>query len=128
MTVGVIGFVGAMASACVLIAQGTPLQIPTVVALGVSAVVALAYGPAALAALADLSHQMSRATTMAIYSLTISLGMVIGIAGSAELYAHFADDGLYAFFGSVGAALVLLTIARIRETGLRGVAPTTPVQ
>ena len=83
-----------------------------------SAVVALAYGPAALAALADLSQLMSRATTMAIYSLTISLGMVIGIGGSAELYAHFANDGLYVFFGSVAAALVVLTVARIRETGL----------
>ncbi|MGD0250598.1 MAG: MFS transporter [Thermoplasmata archaeon] len=128
MTVGAIGFVGAMVSACFLISEGSPPQIPTLVALGISAVVALAYGPAALAALADLSFQMSRATTMAIYSLTISLGMVLGIAGSAELYAHFANDGLYAFFGTVGAALVVLTIARIRETGLQGGPPTTPAR
>ncbi|MGA8663717.1 MAG: MFS transporter [Thermoplasmata archaeon] len=126
MTVGATGFVAAMACASLLVAYGP--QIPILVALGVSAVVALAYGPAALAALADLSQLMSRATTMAIYSLTISLGMVIGIGGSAELYAHFANDGLYVFFGSVAAALVVLTVARIRETGLAGRTPTTPAR
>ena len=126
MTVGATGFVAAMACACLLVAEGPQAWI--LGALGVSAVVALAYGPAALAALADLSQMMSRATTMAIYSLTISLGMVIGIGGSAELYAHFANDGLYVFFASVAVALVILTVARIRETGLRGAAPTTPAQ
>jgi len=126
MTVGATGFVAAMASACFLVAYGP--EIPILAALGVSAVVALAYGPAALAALADLSQLMSRATTMAIYSLTISLGMVIGIGGSAELYAHFANDGLYVFFGSVAVALVVLTVARIRETGMSGMAPTTPAR
>jgi len=126
MTIGASGFVAAMACACLLVAYGP--ELPILAALGVSAVVALAYGPAALAALADLSQMMSRATTMAIYSLTISLGMVIGIGGSAELYAHFANEGLYVFFGSVAAALTVLTVARIRETGVRGMAPTTPAR
>lgn len=128
MTVGATGFVGAMVSACFLVSEGSRLEIPTLVALGISAVVALSYGPAALAALADLSQMMNRATTMAIYSLTISLGMVVGIAGSAELYAHFANDGLYVFFGSVATALVVLTVARIRETGLRTAPSTTPAR
>jgi MFS family permease len=128
MTVGAVGFVAAMGCACLLVLQGTPPRLPTLAALAVSAVVALSYGPAALAALADLSQMMSRATTMAIYSLTISLGMVLGIGGSAELYARYANDGLYLFFGSVAAGLVVLTLLRIRETGARGPAPTTPAR
>ena len=128
MTVGAVGFVSAMACACVLVEQGNPPQIPTLAALGVSIIVALAYGPAALAALADLSQMMSRATTMAIYSLTISLGMVIGIGGSAELYAHYANNGLYVFFGSVAVALAVLTLARIRDTGWNPPGPTIPVR
>jgi MFS family permease len=129
MTVGAVGFVGAMASACVLVAQGNPPQIPTLAALGGSAVVALAYGPAALAALADLSQEISRATTMAIYSLTISLGMILGLVYGTQLVDHFGNEGYYLFFGTIGAALVALTLARylgVRPEALP--APTIPAQ
>ena len=127
MTVGATGFVAAMGCACLLVAFGPKL--PILGALGVSAAVALAYGPAALAALADLSREMNRATTMAIYSLTISLGMVLGIFGSTTLYSNFQNDGLYAFFGSIAAALALLTLARVRETRPTDApAPTTPAR
>ncbi len=127
MTVGATGFVAAMGCACLLVAYG-PL-LPVLGALGVSVVVALAYGPAALAALADLSLEINRATTMAIYSLTISLGMVLGIYGSTTLYSNYQNDGLYAFFGSIALALTLLTLGRIRES--RSANPstaTTPAQ
>jgi len=127
MTVGATGFVAAMACACLLVAYGP--QIPILGGLGVSVVVALAYGPAALAALADLSREINRATTMAIYSLTISLGMVLGIYGSTTLYSRFQNDGLYAFFGSVALALALLTLGRIWETrSVSRPAPTTPAR
>ncbi len=126
MSVGAAGFVGAMGCACLLVAYGATW--PILGALGVCVIIALAYGPAALAALADLSREMTRATTMAIYSLTISLGMVIGIAGSSWLYSHFQNDGLYAFFGSVALALVLFTLARVFDPGAADPVATTPAR
>ena len=119
MTVGVIGFVGAMASAGALLAYGP--EIPLLGALGVSAVAALAYGPAALAALADLARTISRATTMAIYSLTISLGMIVGLVGATQLSARWGNDGLFVFFGAIALALVVLTLERYRD--LRRLVP-----
>ncbi len=124
MTAGTVGVVAAMGGASLLVAVGP--RLPILAAIGISAVVALAYGPAALAALADLSRQISRATTMAIYSLTISLGMVVGLFGSTALYAGLGDLGLYAFFGSIAAAFVLLNVARIRDEARAAV--TTPAR
>ncbi len=113
MVVGVIGFVGVMVCASLLIAFG-PLD-PLLGALGVSALAALAYGPAALAALADLASTLSRATTMAIYSLTISLGMILGLVGATQLDARLGNAGLYVFFGTVAVALVVLTLVRLAD-------------
>ncbi len=73
---------------------------------------ALTYGPAALAALADLAASLSRATTMAIYSLTISLGMFVGLIASTTLVAHLGNLGIYLFFGSITAVLGALTAVR----------------
>jgi MFS family permease len=127
MTVGVIGFVVLMALASLLVAYGPrPVLLG---GLGVSVLVALVYGPAALAALADLTLEMSRATTMAIYSLTISLGMVVGLVVSTQLYARLGNLGLYLFFGGVAAALVVLTVARYRVlTSGPGATVTTPAR
>ena len=112
MTVGAGGFVLLMLFASLVVAFGP--AVPLLVGLGVSVLMALAYGPAALAALADLSARMSRATTMAIYSLTISAGMVLGLALSTELFAVLGNPGLYVFFGTIALGLVGLTIARYR--------------
>ncbi len=120
MTVGVTGFVGVMIFASLLLAYG-PL-IPLLVGVGASGLAALAYGPAALAALADLAQTLSRATTMAIYSLTISLGMVLGLVGATQLQDRLGNPGLYVFFGAVAVALVALTLARVRDA--RQVAST----
>ena len=116
MTVGAIGFVLLMAFASLVVAYGA--RLPILIGLGVSVLPALAYGPASLAALADLSAEMSRATTMAIYSLTISAGMVFGLAASTGLFALLGDPGLYVFFGSIAGSLVVLTVARYRDDTL----------
>jgi len=127
MNVGVAGFVGVMVFASLLVAFG-PLP-ELVAALGVCALAALAYGPAALAALADLAHALSRGTTMAIYSLTISLGMVLGLVVGTQLVERFGNNGYYLFFGGVGAALVILSAFRYREVRLGPVGrPTTPAR
>jgi MFS family permease len=122
MTVGAAGFVLLMLFASLIVAYGP--AVPLLVGIGVSVLVALVYGPAALAALTDLSQEMSRATTMAIYSLTISVGMLVGLLASSQLYSHLGNLGLYLFFGSVGAALVGLTVARLAE--LRNAGPDRP--
>ncbi len=127
MTIGATGFVGVMIFACLLLAYGTNYGL--IAGLAVSALAALAYGPAALAALADLAHVLSRATTMAIYSLTISLGMILGLVGATQLQDRLGNEGLYVFFGSVAVALVVLTLARLRDVGrVPQPAVTTPAR
>lgn len=121
MVVGTIGFLGVLAGAALLTAYGPR---PEALALvGGSALAALAYGPAALAALTDLSRAYTRATTMAIYSLTISLGMLLGILGSTQLYGHFGAEGLYLFFGVVGVGLSVLTFLRYQDVRAVRVIP-----
>jgi MFS family permease len=110
MVAGTAGFVGVLAGAALLQQYGPRPELIAVTAL--SALVGLGYGPAALAALADLSEIISRGTTMAIYTLTISLGMFLGLGVSTSLYSAFGAAGLDVFFGVVGAALVALTTVR----------------
>jgi MFS family permease len=127
MTVGATGFAALMVFASLLVAFGAkPILL---IGTGVSVAAALSYGPAALAALADLSGEVGRATTMAIYSLTISLGMFLGLLASTGLYDLLGKTGLYLFFGTIAAALILLTVARHRV--MNGVAiarVTTPAR
>jgi MFS family permease len=123
MNVGVVGFVGVMASASLIIAFGPLPELLGV--LAVSVIAALAYGPAALAALADLALALSRGTSMAIYSLTISLGMILGLVVGTQLVDAFGNTGYYVFFGGIAVALVGLTIARQRSVPLPGPAVAT---
>ncbi len=113
MNVGAAGFVLVMLFGALVAAYGP--EIPLLAALGISVVPALAYGPAALAALADLSTSIGRATTMAIYSLTVSLGTLGGLIASTTLYARYGNVGLYEFFAGIAGALVALTALRVRD-------------
>jgi len=127
MSVGATGFVLVMLFASLIVAYGP--AVPLLVGVGASVLLALVYGPAALAALTDLSHQVGRATSMAIYSMTISAGMLVGLFASSQLYSRLGNTGLYFFFGALGIGLAALTAARIAE--LRGQAPdraTTPAR
>ncbi|HYB77350.1 MAG TPA: MFS transporter [Thermoplasmata archaeon] len=127
MTLGAAGFVMVMVLASFIVAFGP--KVPFLVGLGVSVLAALAYGPAALAALADLSLEISRATTMAIYSLTISLGMLVGLLAFTQLFSRLGDLGLYIFFAAVAVTLVTLTVGRLADLrGAGGDRPTTPVR
>ncbi len=122
MSVGAAGFVSLLLLASLAIAFGPAL--PLVAGIGVSILPALAYGPAALAALADVAEEISRATTMAIYSFMISLGMAVGLAAAGGLVAAFGDPGLYPFFGGIAVTLVVLTAL---QWG-RAPTPTTPAR
>lgn len=113
MTVGTIGFVGVLTGGALLASFGARPEL--LVFTGISAVAALAYGPAALAALTDLSMAISRATTMALYTLVISLGMFLGLALSSGLYAGFGTAGLDVYFAGIAVSLVALTVVRLAE-------------
>jgi MFS family permease len=114
MTVGTIGFVGVLAGAGLLATYGAQ---PELIALvGVSALAALAYGPAALAALTDASRSVSRATSMSVYTLSISLGMLGGLLLSTGLYSRYGAPGLDLYFGLIAVALVILTVVRYQDT------------
>jgi MFS family permease len=105
--------VGVLVGAALLANYGPdPLLLGSV---GVSILVALAYGPAALAALAELSESITRATTMAIYTLVISLGMIVGLVASTSLFGWIGNVGLDLFFGVVGVLLVALTLLRYHD-------------
>ena len=110
MTVGAGGFVLVLVCASLLARYG--VSVPLLVGVGVGVACALAYGPAALAALADLATEQGRATTMAIYSLTISLGMFVGLLSSTALYGRYGTTGLYPYFGAIAVVLVGLTVVR----------------
>ena len=110
MTVGAAGFVLVLLCASLLARYG--VSTPLLVGIGLGTALALAYGPAALAALADLATEQGRATTMAIYSLTISLGMFLGLIASTALYGRYGTVGLYPYFGAIAAVLVGLTALR----------------
>jgi len=127
MATGATGFVLVMIFASLIVAYGP--AVPLLVGVGASVVVALMYGPAALAALTDLSLAVGRATTMAIYSLTISVGMLAGLLASSQLYSHLGNLGLYIFFGGLAVALAVLTFARFAELRDRGPdQPTIPAR
>jgi MFS family permease len=110
MLVGALGFLGVLFGAGWLATYG--VSDPILALVGVSALAALAYGPAALASLADLSSRISRGTTMAVYTLTISLGMWVGLEASSQLYSAYGARGLDLFFGLVGVTLGALTLLR----------------
>jgi MFS family permease len=114
MTVGTIGFVGVLAGGGLLATYGPQPELLALV--GVSALAALAYGPAALAALTDVSRSVSRATSMSVYTLSISLGMLGGLLLSTSLYSRYGAAGLDAYFGLIAVALVILTAMRYRDS------------
>jgi MFS family permease len=127
MTIGAVGFVAVMTFAALIAAFGP--AIPLLIGVGLSILPALAYGPAALAALADLTNEVGRATTMSVYSLTISLGMFSGLLIFSGLYDALGKLGLYLFFGVISVALIALTLARYRELSTVAVARvTTPAR
>ncbi|MHB8352578.1 MAG: MFS transporter [Thermoplasmata archaeon] len=110
MVVGTAGFLGLMVSLVAITTWGARPEL--LGAIGLSAIAALAYGPAALAALGDLSRLMTRGTTMALYSLVISVGMILGLLVVTALFSAFGNRGIDLFFGLLAVGLLTLTLLR----------------
>jgi MFS family permease len=126
LVLGTIGFVSLLGLAG-LIAQYGPRDY-LLGAIGISALFALGYGPAALASLADVSHTLTRGTTMALYSLVISAGMVAGLWGVSALDTAYQTAGVDLFFLLIAGGLIILTTARLDDLrARRRMAPPSPV-
>ncbi|HVL48722.1 MAG TPA: MFS transporter [Candidatus Thermoplasmatota archaeon] len=82
--------------------------------LALLGLVALAFAPAALAALADAAEEGAKGTTMSIYPLVISLGYIVG----PPLFGLASDaggtGGIVAFILVIAGLLGALTIVRMR--------------
>ncbi len=96
-----------------------PISAVAIALVAIGVVGGLAYGPAAFAALAELSRSVNRATTMAICTLFISLGMALGLLLATQLYQAFGPAGIDSFFAGIAVALIGLAVVRYRQVPAR---------
>lgn len=74
--------------------------------------IALAFAPAGLAAIADEAEEGAQGTTMGAYSLTLSLGFIIGPPAVAFVREQFGGRGMVVFFAGAAAALLAVVLTR----------------
>lgn len=79
--------------------------------------VALAFAPAGLAALADEAQEGAQGTTMSAYSLTLSLGFIVGPPVLGAVSETFGGNGMIVFFAVLSAGLLALVGARFLQRG-----------
>lgn len=87
--------------------------------LGVSAFLAGAFGPSALASLADETPQRAKGVTMALYSIVISLGMSIGAPVSGFLNEYAGTLAVFLFLVLCGILMLLFVILRYLDVRKR---------
>jgi F0F1-type ATP synthase assembly protein I len=80
--------------------------------LGLAAVMAGAFAPAALAGLADESNKKARGMTMAVYIVMLSLGQVVGPPVTGYLMDNFGGIGFMFFLVISGIILGLIMLAK----------------
>lgn len=73
---------------------------------------ALAFAPAGLAAIADEAKGGAEGTTMAAYSLTLSLGFILGPPVVGAISETFGGPGMVAYFAILAATLLGLVVTR----------------
>jgi MFS family permease len=84
---------------------------------------ALAFAPAGLAAIADEAKGGAEGTTMSAYSLTLSLGFIVGPPVVGAISEAFGGTGMVIYFASLAAGLLALVVARFFTAGRRGAPP-----
>jgi len=88
-------------------------------AIGMFGFMALAFGPSALSSLADEAHENKRGVTMAVYSVVISAGMVVGIVAIGGISDTFGGPGVLLFMVGCAIAMLVLTVARYLDVRKR---------
>jgi MFS family permease len=78
--------------------------------LGLAAVMAGAFAPAALAGLADESNKKARGMTMAVYIVMLSLGQVVGPPVTGYLMDNYGGIGFMFFLVVAGIILGLIML------------------
>ena len=73
---------------------------------------ALAFAPAGLAAIADEAKGGAEGTTMAAYSLTLSLGFIVGPPVVGAISEAFGGRGMVIYFAALAAGLLALVVTR----------------
>lgn len=77
---------------------------------------ALAFAPAGLAAIADEAKGGAEGTTMSAYSLTLSLGFIIGPPIVGAISEGFGGRGMIAYFAILAGGLLALVLTRFATT------------
>ncbi len=95
-------------------------SIPVAATIGVFALMAGAFGPAALAGLTDVAQEDKRGTTMGLYSVVISTSMIVGPVVTGYLVDHYGGFGVMVFLASSAGAMALFMALRawdVRRAG-----------
>lgn len=85
--------------------------------------IALAFAPAGLAAIADEAKEGAQGTTMSAYSLTLSLGFIIGPPMLGAISQRWGGPGMVVFYAILAAALLAMVVTRYvhgRARSIRG--------
>jgi MFS family permease len=125
MLVGAVGMVGVMSTVGVFFRMtggdiGSPLLPWFLVPGGAFAFMAGAFGPAALASLADVSHRTRHGITMGLYSFVISLAMTVGPILSGAVIDAWAGPGMFALMGAISVAMMVLVLVRWWDAAREG--------
>jgi MFS family permease len=102
---------------------GTPLKL-LIVPGAAFGFMAGAFGPAALASLADVSQQKRRGMTMGLYSFVISAAMTVGPIMSGAIIDRYGGKGVLTFM--TACALLMMVFVLIRWYDARLEAKRTP--
>ena len=97
------------------------------VLLSLTLFTALAFAPAGLAAIADEAKEGAQGTTMSAYSLTLSLGFILGPPALGFVSETFGGTGMVLYFAALALGLLgLVTTAYFMTRG--GSAEATPAE
>jgi MFS family permease len=91
---------------------------------GIFGFMALAFGPSALAALADAAKERAHGTTMALYSLVVSAGWSVGPPATGALVQAVGIGGVVAMFLVASASMPIFVALLAREHRRVARAPT----
>ena len=88
--------------------------------------VALAFAPAGLAAIADEAKEGAQGTTMSAYSLTLSLGFIIGPPLVGWISERFGGKGMVLYYAVLAGGLLALVVTRFVQTRIDGKPAALP--